>query len=166
MEETANTIVFDTRFIKCSCTNWPIAVKAKNQELIPNFQAVQKIWLGRKMYYKIHQLFMLNSATYLCKTSRTHADFYKLSFFFFFFFWGGGLGGVRYKSHNVFMIHAKFYKLFFKQKTFIQNIRKRLRHFIPKVLIIHTMILFEIRRIKLPGNLPQKKGGGVLYRIH
>ena len=89
---------------------------SKNQKLIQNFQGVKKIWLGWKIYYKIQQLFMHNFATSLCKTSRTHANFYKLS--------KGGGGSVWYKIHNVFMIQTIFYKLFYKQKTFIQNVRK------------------------------------------
>ena len=76
---TPISAVFDTRFIKCLFTNLPIAAKAKNQEVIQNFQAVQKIWWGRKIYCKIHQLSMQNFATHLCKTSRTQANFYKLS---------------------------------------------------------------------------------------
>ena len=35
-----------------------------------------------------------------------------------------GWGERLIQNHNVFMIHTIFYKLFYKQKTFIQNVRK------------------------------------------
>ena len=71
--------VFDTRFTKCSCKNLPIiVVKEKSQEHIQTFTCCQKMWRGG-MDYKIHQIIMKNFATSLCKKSRTHAKFYKLS---------------------------------------------------------------------------------------
>ena len=53
--------------------------------------------------------------------------------------------GVWYKIHIVFMIHSKFYKLFYKQMTYIQKVRKNSGGILyQRYFIIDTKILYEV----------------------